>query len=384
MSEKDFDLLCRAKDTLEANILTRPEKSLDPLPWHPLNGICPSQYTFRGMWNWDSAFHAIGVARWNPELARDQIRIFLEAQLPSGALPDVIREDGRIVDNFGKPPVMPWATAIIDQRDQNDDFLKFAYERFISYESFWRRERGGAANGLFHYDSLAEDPERRLLETKYESGWDNSVRWDKGIHDLWPIDLNCYMVTLYQALAYMADRLSRQREKTRWLGFKDQLVELINSRLYDEHRKVYVDYNRVTQKFSNVLSPASFMPLYVRIATAERAEHMATLAADPNKFFPGFPTVAYDDPAHDSTGYWRGPTWLNVAYFALKGLKFYGFDRVADTCRKTILDWCSSNSDWIYENYDSKSGRGLGAKQFSWSAAFITEFILNWDAHSTY
>ena len=154
MSEKDFDLLCRAKDTLEANILTRSEKSLDPLPWHPLNGICPSQYTFRGMWNWDSAFHAIGVVRWNPEMARDQIRIFLEAQLPSGALPDVIREDGRIVDNFGKPPVMPWATAIIDQRDQNDDFLKFAYERFISYESFWRRERGGEANGLLplcHY-----------------------------------------------------------------------------------------------------------------------------------------------------------------------------------------------------------------------------------------
>ncbi len=384
LSKRDRELFWRARETLQANILAESETSTHPLPWHPWRGICPSPFEYRGMWNWDSAFHAVGVSRWDPELAREQMRIFLDAQLPSGGLPDAILEDGTVIDAFGKPPVMPWATAIVDRRDPNDAFLSFAYNRFVAYETHWRRDRGGDADGLFHYDSLANDPEQKLTETKYESGWDNAVRWDNGIFELWPIDLNCYMVTLYRALAYMAERLSLPGQKKAWDERAKQLATRINAQLYDQDRGAYLDYNRHARQFSDVFSPASFMPLYIRIATRERAERMAALARDPKKLFPGIPTVAYDDPAYCSTGYWRGRTWLNVAYFALKGLKFYGCDAVADACRETILNWCHKNGDAIYENYDSRSGKGLGTKQFSWSAVFIIEFTLNWNAESSY
>lgn len=48
-----------------------------------------------------------------------------------------------------------------------------------------------------------------------------------------------------------------------------------------------------------------------------------------NKFYPGMPIVTYDDPEY-SQKYWRGNTWLNVAYFAAKGLKNHGFKEIAD------------------------------------------------------
>jgi hypothetical protein len=51
----------------------------------------------------------------------------------------------------------------------------------------------------------------------------------------------------------------------------------------------------------------------------------------------------------------------------------------SDACRTLILDWCSRNRDALHENYDSKSGKGLGAKQFGWTAAFVIEFIMNWN-----
>ena len=40
------------------------------------------------------------------------------------------------------------------------------------------------------------------------------------------------------------------------------------------------------------------------------------------------PTVAYEEPSFDPVGYWRGRTWVNMAYFALRGLKWYGYDEL--------------------------------------------------------
>ena len=378
VTAQEIALLERARKTLEGNLAMPGEGHVDPLPWHPLRGIRPSLDEYDGIWNWDSAFHAVAVSRWDPELAREQIRILLDAQLPSGALPDVLFMNGEIVDRFGKPPVMPWAMMLVDRRDPDDAFLALAYDRFVDYEAFWRRERGGEEEGLFHYDSDSDDPAERLDDAKLESGWDDSVRFDEASFDLWPVDLNCFMVMLYRAMSTLAVRCGRNADIESWQSKAQALSDRIEAKLWDEASGRYADRRRSDGAFSGVLSPAIFMPLFVGTASPERAERMAQLAADPERFFPGMPTVSYDDSAYLPDGFWRGPTWLNTAYFALRGLKDYGFDATADACRDTILGWCSANEDAIYERYDSRSGKGLGDAGFSWSAAFLIEFILEW------
>ena len=119
------------------------------------------------------------------------------------------------------------------------------------------------------------------------------------------------------------------------------------------------------------------MPLYIGIAPKARAEKLAALAADKNAFYPLMPTVSYNNPSYSSSDYWRGPTWLNTAYFALKGLKDYGFTELAEDLREHILNAVYNEKRGIYEYYDSKSGEGLGAFNFGWSSAFIIEFILD-------
>ena len=372
----DYSLLDRAVRTLLGNILVPGEGKT--LPWAPWRGITPSVMGFRGVWNWDSAFHAVGVSRWDAGLAREQILMFLERQQPSGLLPDVVFEDGRIADNFGKPPVMPWAAMTIDRRAPDDGFLRKVYPKFVLYESHWRKNRGGDRHGLFNYDAVDADPDKRLTDAKYESGWDNAVRWDGGIYEVWPVDLNCFMVKLYQALAHMAGRLKLPQDVGRWEKAGTELARLIETRLWDEAAGAYLDFDFGKKKFVDALSPASFMPLYVGVASTARAGMMARIAASPKKFNPGWPSVAYDNPHFDPTGYWRGRTWLNVAYFALKGLKDYGFDEVADTGRDTLLSWVRNTPAYIHENYHPLTGAPLGAGQFGWSAVFMIEFILNW------
>ena len=367
LSDRDTILLERASGILEDNILCEGD-----YPWGTLRGIVPSRFTYAGVWNWDSAFHALAVSRWDPELAYEQCEIFIGSQQQNGMFIDMQFADGRIGDGASKPPVFPWAFCEVYRRCPDLTRLKKAYASYMRLEEYWvsRRKTGD----LFHYDAAYDDGHVDMY-AKCESGWDTSVRFDNGVTNLWAVDLNCYMVMLYRALAFMAKELGEDHAV--WKEKETSLVSAVKKALWNDRIGCYTDAYSDTEKQSDTLSPASFMPLFIGIASGAQAEKMLEILADTNKFYPGMPTVSYDDPKYASDDYWRGPMWLNVAYFALKGAKEYGFGKIAGQMKETILDWCFGEKEYIFEYYDSKSGKGLGAKNFGWSSAFIIEFILN-------
>ncbi len=343
---------------------------------YPITGvrcISPSRVKFPGVWNWDSAFIGRTVSRWDIELAKEQFELFFNAQSDSGQFPDVIFFDGKINDTYTKPPVFAWAMVDVYKRCGDRDFLVKGYESYKLNEQWWYNCRRARGDELFFYDCNNPGCEEARKYIGWESGWDDSVRWDDYPSDLWAIDLNCYMVMFYRALKFMAQELNLDDESKAWDIKETRLTELINSVMYNKSIGAYTDVNRFTGKYTGVLTPASFMPLYIGIAPNEYAESMNKIATE--HFLPGMPTVAYTDFRYDSRTYWRGPTWLNVAYFAAKGLSNYGYNNTADTIKETILDWCSKY-DTLYENYDSKTGEGLYGSEFSWSGVFVIEFIL--------
>ena len=370
LSERDMNLLDNAVKILKDNIGAGTD-----IPWTPYRCIMPCRYGFCGIWNWDSAFHAAGVLKWDKELAKEQILGFIEFQCEDGMYPDVIWIGGEVEKKSSKPPVLPWATQKISEIDNDIAFLNKVYPSFVDNERFWTKKR--YYNGLFHYGANKEltGDEEYDLYARYESGWDNSVRWDKPIDGYWAVDLNCYMVMYYRAMNCFSKKSGLENDAVIWKNKEKELVKNIEEKMYSEEINSYVDVNRFTGKKSDVLTPASFMPLYIKTATKKRAEAMHRLARDKNKFFPGMPTVAYDNPEY-STDYWRGPTWLNVAYFAAKGLKNYGYSETADEVKETILNWIAKDGGKMYENYD-RTGKGMGAPEFSWSAAFVIKFILD-------
>lgn len=369
VSERDKTILGAAYEVLKKNTIHSKNA-----PWGDVPVVSPWSGPCAGIWNWDSAFHAMTVSRFDTPLAKSCIDAFTAFQLPFGMFPDVIHVDGRICDNYGKPPVLPWATLIVFRRDGDRDFLRRNFDRYVKNASFWEENR--CDRGLFYYSAQQHPEAEDYLHPRWESGWDNSPRWDEfPIVDLFAIDLNCYMVLFYRAMAEMAEILGEKRQD--WDAKAKALAGRIEATLFDETRNTYADRNRKNGKFLTVLSPASFMPLYIGTASQERAAAMETLAADPKKFYPGMPTVTYDCPAF-SKDYWRGQTWLNVAFFAVKGLADYGFCKTAGEIREYILSMAYDNLPrGIFENYDSVNRRGLFNNSFSWSAAFLIEFILS-------
>lgn len=369
LSPRDAALLSEAYDVLSENTFC------GDYPWGNARVISPWRGRNAGIWNWDSVFHAMTVCRFDGALAKSCIDTFAAFQKADGMLPDVIYHNGVFEDNYSKPPVFAFGVLRVYERTGDRDFLARNYARAVRYEGFWRRDRFD--RGLFFY-AAQEHPEKDdYLHPRWESGWDNSPRWDVWpIVELWPIDLNCYMVLYYRALGEMAALLGD--DASVWHAREESLVRAIEENLFDGQTGAYLDRNRKTGAFSPKLSPASFMPLFVKIAPRERAAAMAKLATDREKFYPGMPTIAYDDAGYDGD-YWRGPTWLNVAFFAIKGLYQYGYTDTANEMRTYLLDLAHRHLPNIHENYDTKKGVGCSCARFSWSACFLIEFILDWE-----
>jgi len=89
-----------------------------------------------------------------------------------------------------------------------------------------------------------------------------------------------------------------------------------------------------------------------------------------------FPCVAADAPQFSASGYWRGPVWLDQAYFAVAGLRRYGYagdaeGAVSDLLRSAEGLGAGDPAAPFTENYHPHTGRRQGAEWFGWSAAHL-------------
>ena len=75
---------------------------------------------------------------------------------------------------------------------------------------------------------------------------------------------------------------------------------------------------------------------------------------------------------------WRGPTWVNVNYLLIEGLKRReGYKDLADELRRRTLEMIMSGDD-IYEYYEPRTGRmpPKAASIYGWSSALFIEMVI--------
>ena len=383
VSERDYRILDKASGILLKNVAPNEPDTR----WNPYRAVVPSlaphakkpgKLAFPGIWNWDSAFHMVGLSRFDAELAQEQMEAFFLFQKENGLLPDVVRMPivgGGVMDQYGKPPVWAWAMERMDRACPDNAFLKKMYPKLVLNENFWRTERYCEKDGLFYY-STTERGAKRDLYIRWESGLDDSIRFDNGVIEyLYPVDLNCFMISFYHSMQYLALRQGLAEDAQTWYEREKALTDRVLQVMWSEEDRCFWDWNFKDNDFVRVLTPASFMPLWVGIASPAQAAAMEQYAADPKKLFPCMPTVALDHPKMDPVGYWRGSVWMNVAYFAIKGLYDYGFRTTSMAIRDTLLNWMDRD-ETIHENYNPLTGEGKCASQFSWSCVFAMEMVL--------
>lgn len=351
-------------------------------------GIFPSYKDFQGFWAWDTWKQSYALAELAPELAKNSIRAMFDYQDADGMVPDCIFSDTS-ENNFRdtKPPLAAWAVLEIVTKNEDSAFAREMFASLLHYHRWWYTHRDHDRNGLCEYGSV----DGTIQAAKWESGWDNAVRFDstrmvKNNEHAWSMnqesaDLNSYLVIEKRSLAKLAKIIGDTSLVSVLDNEADDLAALIRHYMWDEKVGFFFDIELETKKPIRVLEPNGWIPLWAGIAGKEQAlkvrNHIMN-SAEFNTFVP-FPTVAACHPAFNPLkGYWRGPVWIDQAWFAIDGLWKYNFISEADFMTLKLLRNCEGILDPktpIRENYHPLSGKGLNAENFSWSAAHLLLMI---------
>lgn len=350
------------------------------------DGIVPSQSVsyFMGFWGWDSWKHAAAVASFAPGLAKDQVRAMFDYQTPEGMITDCVYKDSE-ENNLrnSKPPLAAWAVSKIFEKTADKDFVIEMLPGLARYHAWWYRFRDADMNGICEYGSC--DGTREAAA--WESGMDNAIRFDRtsmvrnGRNDsAWSmdqesVDLNAFLVYDRKCLDELADKVGCVMVHDLPANSEDTDPSGVSEWFYDRSDRFFHDRKLGSVDFIRTSGTEAALPLWTGIASDEQAEAVRERFGDKKKFatFIPFPTSAADDPAFNPEAYWRGPVWLDQAYFCISGLRRYGYTEMADEFTRKLFGNLPglSGSSPVYENYNSLTGSPLEAPNFSWSAAAI-------------
>lgn len=348
------------------------------------DGVFPSAayQGFYGFWSWDSWKQAVALVRFNPELAKSNILSMFQYQDEMGMVADCVYFDPK-ENNWRdtKAPLAAWAVLEIYKRTNDLDFVREMYPKLVKYHKWWYQYRDHDQNGLCEYGST----DGTIIAAKWESGMDNAVRFDdakmlKNNDHGWSmdqesVDLNAYLYAEKEQLAELAELLGKDDESKSFQLAAKELKERISKDFYDAKEGFFFDRAIKTGKLLTVQQgPEGWIPLYTNIANQEQAKGVKNLLTDSTKFAckVPFPTLVADHHKFNPLkGYWRGPVWLDQAYFGVQALKNYGYKQDADALTQKLLNNAEGllQDAPIRENYHPITGEGLNANHFSWSAA---------------
>lgn len=342
-------------------------------------GIVPSHAVgyFVGFWAWDSWKYSAALAKVHPELAKNNIRAMFDYQLPDGMIIDCIHTDSSENNaRDSKPPLISWAVDEIFTHTKDTAFVREMYPQLMDYYNWWYTKRDHDKNGMCEFGST----DGTLEAAAWESGMDNAIRFDDAkmlkndpYEDAWSldqesVDLNSYLALESKLLKKFSSLLGVTFDAP---DYSDRVADYF----FDNENNFFFDRRLDDGSFINEMGCEAYTPLWTKVATSEQVAKMLPILQDTAKFstYIPFPTIAADNPKYDPKGYWRGPIWLDQTYFAIRGLRNYGYTKLADEYTLQVFDRLQGLTEDapIHENYGTHTGERLKAPHFSWSSSHL-------------
>ena len=346
----------------------------------------PSPGRYPWQWYWDSCFAAIVWRRFEPARAQAELETLLAAQREDGFIGHTVFWEGPVslsrlpIYNVAsrralqtgtiQPPLLAWAwrLAVGDPSDEprigaQADWLT-AHRDLEGDGLLWivqPDESGLDASPKFDpvwgRRACARIGFPLLVRRNRRLGWDARRIRDRGGPVLCETVVNTLWSLSLQALG------------------RPSVTPALLDRLWDERRGLFIDEVQPRGARPSIVTWASLAPLALpdlpeAIGRRMVEEHLL----DEGEFLTPIapPSVAASEPSYEPGGsgpvrrYWRGPVWVNAAWLLWLGLRRLGYAEAAARIARGILG--AVEREGLREYYDPRTGAGLGAHDFAWSA----------------
>ncbi|MEW2383952.1 hypothetical protein AB0873_17955 [Micromonospora sp. NPDC047707] len=323
-----------------------------------------------------------------------------------------------------QPPVHALAAWLAYRRDRSEAAraaLARLYPRLVAQQRYLAARRDVGGGGL------------ACIVHPWESGLDNSPAWDAPMaavrvdaalmrayrrHDTThadaahrPTDLDyaryIAIVASYRALRYRDDDLADRHPflvecplLNAAMGGAEQalariaavvgadpgphrdrataITEALVRRLYDPTTGLFHPRDLRTGRLVPARTALGLMPLGLPDLPARAAASVIAEACSAR--FGLAPRMERPLPSHDRTApdfeplrYWRGPSWLNLAWLLRRGLRAHGRPDLAAGLRRSMIGLVARSG--CHEYFHPDTGAGLGSPAFGWTAALLLDVL---------
>jgi glycogen debranching enzyme len=150
---------------------------------------------------------------------------------------------------------------------------------------------------------------------------------------------------------------------------------------WDEHAAAYRELDLHSGEDEVAGTVGELMPLYAGVPDEHQARRLFDEALwSAGRYGPSpeepwaVTTVSKSSPDFDARRYWRGPVWININWFLVRGLERLGLVAEAEELHRMTLRLVEASG--FSEYYHPSTGEPLGSRDFSWSAALTLDLLL--------
>jgi hypothetical protein len=392
----------------------------------------PSRTIYPHQWNWDSALAVLGWAELDPARAWTELETLAGARDAEGMIPHIAfrtglvpllktrylpgprwwgrrtSADGRRISGITQPPVAATSMRMLFERHPDERRARALLAPFHAWHRFLLDVRDPAGQG---------EP---VLVHPWESGRDNAVEWDGPLWRVLP-----EVVTVRRRDTDTVDAAERPSHE-HYRRFLTLVRQGTAAHWHQRELAVHGRFRVLDPGFSAILARACVdlgdladalgeprvaeeshaagervaaalraradsdglirpvdltgdSPLAVTSAGSalalltpglpdkEVAAARATVLHGPLASRYGVRSLDKEHPERSARNYWRGPVWANITWLTALGLALHGEDRAAQALRAQMM--VAVEGGGMREYFAPESGRGLGARDFAWTAA---------------
>jgi glycogen debranching enzyme len=382
--------------------------------------VMPSPGNYPFQWWWDTCFNIfILCALDETALAKQNLKslfrmqekngyvghmIFWESLLPRDKLnilqgPPVWHQVRPHMSSLIQPPLVAQSLLRIYEIDKDVAFLEEMLPKIKKYMHWLSVNRDFDGDGLISIISPFESgidwkpsfgevmgfkpmkANERYYWTTIYVDFRNFLRW----YNLkWIYKANYFIVketllnTMYvqdlRALAKLC-LLAKDKDAEKYEKLASKAANRILELMYDEETAAFYDVYGPENKKAKVLTFTIGIPILLEEVPKKMSiEILKRHFLNEEEFnlpYP-IPSVAKSDPSFspfETKFLWRGPTWIVANWFLLGSFKANGFEKEAKLLLQSVRDLIEKSG--FREYYNPLTGKGYGAKDFTWSGLVV-------------